>query len=410
MDYVTNQIAERLGGNNFGKNTETYKFALIKEAKVRARQLNPNLKLIDMGVGEPDKPAVPEIVDVLYREAGKAENRFYSDNGIQEFCLAAANYLQKIYGINHIDPTKNILHGIGSKPILAMLPSCFINPGDITVETVPGYPIISTWTKYLGGEVYNLPLREENDFYPDLASIPQDILKKAKLLYINYPNNPTGQVATKEFYSQVIDFAYKNQIIVVSDAAYASLTYDGEKPLSFLSVEGAMDVGVEMHSLSKAFNMTGWRMAFLAGNSKVISAYGAIKDNVDSGQFRAIQKAGIYAIKHPGITEEICKKYSRRFDLLVTALNELGFNAKKPKGTFYCYVKCPKGAGRDVIFADASEVANYFIEKALISVVPWDEEGAYLRFSVTFEAETLEEEKYIIGEMKKRLGRLDLIF
>jgi len=410
MDYVTNQIAERLGGNNFGKNTETYKFALIKEAKVRARQLNPNLKLIDMGVGEPDKPAVPEIVDVLYREAGKAENRFYSDNGIQEFCLAAANYLQKIYGINHIDPTKNILHGIGSKPILAMLPSCFINPGDITVETVPGYPIISTWTKYLGGEVYNLPLREENDFYPDLASIPQDILKKAKLLYINYPNNPTGQVATKEFYSQVIDFAYKNQIIVVSDAAYASLTYDGEKPLSFLSVEGAMDVGVEMHSLSKAFNMTGWRMAFLAGNSKVISAYGAIKDNVDSGQFRAIQKAGIYAIKHPGITEEICKKYSRRFDLLVTALNELGFNAKKPKGTFYCYVKCPKGAGRDVIFADASEVANYFIEKALISVVPWDEEGAYLRFSVTFEAETLEEEKYIIGEMKNRLGCLELIF
>ncbi|MHB8061136.1 MAG: LL-diaminopimelate aminotransferase [Ruminiclostridium sp.] len=410
MDYITNQISERLGGKSFGKNIGIYKFAVIKEAKARAEQLNPDVRLIDMGVGEPDMPAVPEIVDVLYKEAGKAENRFYSDNGIQEFCLAAANYLQEIYNLKQIDPTKNILHGIGSKPILAMLPACFINPGDITLVTVPGYPIISTWTKYLGGDVYNLPLREENDFYPDFISIPQNILKKAKLLYINYPNNPTGQIATKEFYSQVIDFAYKNQIIVVSDAAYAPLTYDGRKPLSFLSVAGAMDVGVEIHSLSKAFNMTGWRMAFLAGNSKVVSAYGAIKDNVDSGQFRAIQKAGIYAMNHPEITEEISKKYSRRFDLLVTALNELGFNAKKPKGTFYCYVKCPKGAGNGVVFTDASDVANYFVEKALISVVPWDDAGAYLRFSVTFEAETLEEEKYIISEMKTRLGRLKMIF
>jgi LL-diaminopimelate aminotransferase len=276
--------------------------------------------------------------------------------------------------------------------------------------TVPGYPIISTWTKYLGGEVYNLSLRKENNFYPELSSIPENILKKAKLLYINYPNNPTGQVATKEFYRKVIDFAYKHQIIVVSDAAYAALTYDGEKPLSFLSVEGAMDVGVEIHSLSKTFNMTGWRMAFIAGNSKVISAYGSVKDNSDSGQFRAIQKAGIYAMKHPEITTEICRKYSRRFDLLTNALNELGFNAKKPKGAFYCYVKCPKGAGSDVRFTNAEEVAKYFIEKALISVIPWDDAGAYLRFSVTFEAETEKEEKDIINEMKNRLGNLKLFF
>ncbi len=410
MDYILTNISERLGGSNFGKNIQSYKFAIIKELKARARKLNPDILLIDMGVGEPDMPAGPEIVDVLYGEAGKAENRFYSDNGIQEFYEAATGYLQKVYGVNHIDPAKNILHGIGSKPILAMLPACFINPGDITLATVPGYPVISTWTKYLGGEVYNLPLQKENNFYPDLSSIPGSILEKAKLLYINYPNNPTGQVATKEFYRQVIDFAYKHQIVVVSDAAYAALTYDGEKPLSFLSVDGAMDVGVEIHSLSKAFNMTGWRMAFLAGNSKAVSAYGCVKDNTDSGQFRAIQKAGIHAMNHPEITEEICRKYSRRFDLLVNALNESGFDARKPKGSFYCYVKCPKGAGSDVVFTSAEEVAGYFIEKALISVVPWDDAGAYLRFSVTFEAATVKEEMDIINEMKNRLSDLNLVF
>ncbi|WP_010251038.1 LL-diaminopimelate aminotransferase [Acetivibrio cellulolyticus] len=410
MDYIANKISERLGGLSFGKDTGTYKFAVIKEAKAKARRLNPDIALIDMGVGEPDMPANPGVVEVLSKEAGKAENRFYSDNGIQEFYEAAAVYLQKVYGVNHIDPAKNILHGIGSKPILALLPSCFINHGDVTLATVPGYPVIATWTKYLGGEVYNLPLREENSFYPDLDMIPTDVLSKAKLLYINYPNNPTGQVATKEFYKKVIDFAYRHQIIVVADTAYGALTYDGEKPLSFLSVEGAMNVGVEIHSLSKAFNMTGWRMAFVAGNSKVISAYGTVKDNTDSGQFRAIQKAGIYAMNHPELTEETCRKYSRRFDLLVDALNDLGFDAKKPKGTFYCYVKCPKGAGNGVVFETAGKVAKYLIEKALVSVVPWDDAGAYLRFSVTFEAKDEKEEKDIIGEMKKRLGALELVF
>lgn len=410
MNFVDEIIAERLGGSEFGKDAGTYKFAVIKEAKARARYLNPDIPLIDMGVGEPDTPAVPEIVEILYREAGKAENRFYSDNGTKEFYEAAVIYLQAVYGVNNIHPERNILHGIGSKPILAMLPACFINPGDITLTTVPGYPVISTWTKYLGGQVYNLQLKEENSFYPDLKTIPEDILKKAKLLYINYPNNPTGQIATKEFYRQVIDFAYRNEIIIVSDSAYATLTYDGERPLSFLAVDGAKDVGVEIHSLSKAFNMTGWRLAFVAGNEKIINAYGAIKDNTDSGQFRAIQKAGIYAMNHPEITERICAKYSRRFDLLVSALNELGFNAKKPKGSFYCYVKSPKGTEAGEFFNSAAEAAKYFIEKALVSVVPWDEAGSYLRFSVTFEAGSEVEEIEVINELKNRLGKLKLIF
>jgi len=318
--------------------------------------------------------------------------------------------LKTVYRVNDIDPVANILHGIGSKPIFAMLPAAFINPGDITLATVPGYPIISTWTRYFGGEVYNLPLKEENSFFPNFTEIPHDILKRAKLLYINYPNNPTGQTATVDFYSQVVEFAARNNIIVVSDAAYAALTYDGEKPFSFLSVEGAIDVGVEVHSLSKAFNMTGWRLAFIVGNSKVIAAYGAVKDNTDSGQFRAIQKAGIYALDHPEITERICEKYSRRFDMLSKALPELGFDAKKPKGSFYCYVKCPKGTADGVKFINAADAAKFFIEKALISVVPWDDAGSYLRISVTFEAASQAEEEMIIGEMKRRMKAINLVF
>ncbi|HEX3028989.1 MAG TPA: LL-diaminopimelate aminotransferase [Clostridia bacterium] len=407
---ISSKISERLGGTGFGKEEGTYKFAIIKDAKARAKKLHPDIPLIDMGVGEPDMPACKEIVDILYSEAGKAENRYYSDNGTLEFGEAASRYLKTAYRVSNIDPAANILHGIGSKPIFAMLPAAFINPGDITLATVPGYPIISTWTRYLGGEIYNLPLKEENSFYPDFTEIPEDILKRAKLLYINYPNNPTGQTATVDFYRQVVEFAARNNIIVVSDAAYAGLTYDGEKPLSFLSVEGAIDVGVEVHSLSKAFNMTGWRLAFIAGNSKIISAYGAVKDNTDSGQFRAIQKAGIYALDHPEITDKICEKYSRRFDMLIKALNELGFDAKKPKGSFYCYVKSPKGTAEGIEFKNAADTAKFFIEKALISVVPWDDAGSYLRISVTFEAASQVEEEMIIGEMKRRLKALNLVF
>lgn len=231
-----------------------------------------------------------------------------------------------------------------------------------------------------------MPLEEKNDFYPDYDKIPPDILKRAKVLYINYPNNPTGQIATKEFFQKTIAFAKANHIFVVHDAAYAAIVFGGQKPLSFLSVEGAMDVGVELHSLSKAFNMTGWRLAFLVGNEKIIKAYGTVKDNTDSGQFRAIQKAGIKALENPDLTKAICEKYARRFDLLTVALANSGFSVKKPKGTFYCYTKCPKGAGDDILFTCAEDAAEYLIKNAQISAVPWDDAGAYLRFSVTFEA------------------------
>jgi LL-diaminopimelate aminotransferase len=409
-DFFFDKIAERLGGKSFGRSTTIYKFELIKRAKAAARIAHPDIKLIDMGVGEPDWPADDLVVKSLADEAGKPANRWYADNGIPEFQVAAAGYLENIYGLKGLNPAENIVHGIGSKPVLAMLPVCFINPGDVLLTTVPGYPVTATYTKYLGGEVYNLPLLESNSFLPDLRSIPRPILEKAKLLYLNYPNNPTGAVASKDFFKEVVEFAVKNNIVVIHDAAYAGLTYDGYKPLSFLSVEGAMEVGIEVHSLSKAFNMTGWRIAFACGNSKAISAYATVKDNTDSGQFRAIQKAGIQALKHPEITERTIEKYSRRFNLLVDALNEAGFAAKKPKGSFYCYVKAPEGTDDGKEFKTASEFSEFLIRESLISTVPWDDADKYIRFSVTFEADTVQQEIEVVQEMKTRMIKLKLKF
>ena len=407
MDII---VAERLGGKQFGKSTEIYKFEKIKRAKEEAMKNHPDIPIIDMGVGEPDRPADPGVVRVLADEAGKPENRFYADNGIAEFQAMATQYLKQVYHVDGLSPEEQILHGIGSKSILSMLPLCLINPGDVTLTTVPGYPVTATYTKYLGGDVYPLPLLKENDFLPDLKSIPANIAKKAKLFYVNYPNNPTGQVATKAFFEDLVEFALQNSIIIVQDAAYAALTYDGYKPLSILSIEGAREVAVEAHSLSKAFNMTGWRLAFVAGNSQVVKAYGAIKDNTDSGQFRAIQKAGMFALGHPSITEAICKKYSRRFDLLVGALNDIGFSVTKPRGTFFCYVECPRGTDSGVIFDTAAEFSEFLLKDAQISTVPWDDAGNFVRFSVTFEAGDADEEIAIIGEIKQRLARLNLRF
>jgi LL-diaminopimelate aminotransferase len=409
-NFFDDKISERLGGINFGKSTVIYKFELIKRVKAAAKLAHPDINLIDMGVGEPDWPADELVVKALSEEAGKPENRWYADNGIPEFREAAAKYLEKVYGLSGINPSEHIVHGIGSKPVLAMLPVCFINPGDFLLTTVPGYPVTATYTKYLGGEVFNLPLLESNSFFPDFSIVPQPVLKNAKLLYLNYPNNPTGAVATPEFFKQVVDFARKNDIIVIHDAPYSALTYDGYKPLSFLSADGAMDVGIEVHSLSKAFNMTGWRIGFVCGNSKAVKAYATVKDNTDSGQFMAIQKAAIQALSHTEITAKTVAKYSRRFDLLVNALNEVGFDAKKPKGSFYCYVKAPAGTESGRVFNSATEFSEFLIKESLISTVPWDDAGSYVRFSVTFEANDEKEEKNVINELKNRIKKLKLKF
>lgn len=407
--YIQKLFAERIGGGRFGKETKIYKFEKIKRAKAAARKAQPSVELLDFGVGEPDEMAFPMVVEALRIECAKPENRGYADNGIQELKDAAAKYMERFYGVKGLDPGKEILHSIGSKPALAMLPSAFINAGDAALVTVPGYPILATHTQWYGGNVIHLPLKEENNFLPDLDAVNKEDLKKAKILYINYPNNPTGAAATVDFFKKVVEFANQNSIVVVHDAAYAALNYSG-KPLSFLSVEGAKDVGVELHSFSKAFNMTGWRLAFIAGNEKVISAFGSVKDNYDSGQFIAIQKAGIYALEHPEITEKIASKYKRRLDMMVEALNSSGFSAKMPQGSFYLYTRAPKGVKNGIQFKTAEEVSEYLITEKLISTVPWDDAGRYLRFSATFAAKGEEDERRVISEMKKRLTELELVF
>lgn len=406
--YIQSMFAERLGGKGFGKDTKIYKFEKIKRAKKAAKERNPTIELIDLGVGEPDEMAFSGIVKVMQNECAKPENRGYADNGIQEFKDAAARYMKKIYGVS-VNPVNEVLHSIGSKPAFAMFPAVYINPGDITLMTVPGYPVIATHTRWYGGEVYNLSLREANDFLPDLDSIPADVKRRAKLLYLNYPNNPTGATATEEFYRKVVKFAEENKIIVVQDAAYAALNYNG-KPLSFLSIPGAKDVGVEIHSLSKAFNMTGWRLAFAAGNPLVVSGFGYVKDNCDSGQFIAIQKAGIYALENPEFTDAICDKYKRRLKMMVAVLNSVGFNAKMPGGSFYLYVKIPKGVKSGRRFESAEDFSEYLITEKLISTVPWDDAGHYIRLSATFIAAGEEEEKRVMGEVKRRLSEMNLEF
>lgn len=408
--YIQQQFAERIGGANYGKDTAIYKFEKIKRAKAAAKKERPELALIDMGVGEPDDMADSAIVARLAEEAGKPENRGYADNGIADFKIAAARYLQEVFQVEGIDPTTEIVHSIGSKPALAMLPTCFINPGDITIMTVPGYPVLGTHTHYLGGIVYTVPLTEENHFLPDLNSIPEDVAVKAKLLYLNYPNNPTGACATVEFFTEVVAWARKYNVVVIHDAPYAALTYDGVRPLSFLSVPGAKDVGLELHSLSKSYNMTGWRIGFVAGNPLIVKAFSDVKDNNDSGQFIAIQKAAAYGLAHPEITEAIAAKYSRRHNLLVAALNELGFRAVKPKGSFFLYVAIPKGVAGGPKFESAEDFSQYLIREKLISTVPWDDAGHFVRFSVTFEAHGVGEEQSVIAEIKRRLSEVKFQF
>src|SRR5579871_4243436 len=353
--YIQNLFAERIGGMQYGKSTAIYKFEKIKRAKRAALTANPGREIIDMGVGEPDEMAFPEVVAKLHEEARKPENRGYADNGDGVLKQAAARYLERVCGVSGIDPETEVMHSIGSKAALSILPAALVNPGDYVLMTTPGYPVFGTHSKYFGGLVHNLPLTEANHFLPELDSIPADVLKQAKALVINYPNNPTGAAATPEFFARVVEFAQRHHLVVIHDAAYAALVFEG-KPLSFLATPGAKEVGVELHSTSKSFNMTGWRCGFVAGNQLLVKAYGDVKDNTDSGQFLAIQHAAAYCFDHPEITERIAAKYSRRMDALVHVLRELGFNASKPRGSFFLYVPAPRAAvsgGKRIEFKNA---------------------------------------------------------
>ena len=408
--FIQNNFAQRIGGNMFGKDTKIYKFEKIKRAKRAAMAANPGVEIIDMGIGEPDDMAFPKVVDTLCKEAAKWENRIYADNGIAEFKEAAARYMKALYNVE-LDAETEFCHAIGSKSALSLLPACFINPGDVTLITVPGYPVLGTWTEYLGGKMVKLPLLEENNFLPDLDSIDEETRKKAKLLYLNYPNNPTGASATVEFFEKAVAFAKANDILIVSDAAYAPLNFAG-KPLSIFAIPGAKDVAVELHSMSKGFNMTGWRLSWVCGNALAVKAFATVKDNADSGQFMAIQKAAIAALDdQEAITPMISEKYHRRLSSMVETLKKLGFNAKVPAGSFYLYVKAPKATADGIEFKSGEDFSQWLITNKLISAVPWDDAGSYIRFSATFVARggRAEEEK-VLAEFASRLSDCKFVF
>ncbi len=405
--YIQELFAERIGGRQYGKSTAIYKFEKIKRAKRAAMAAYPGAEIIDMGVGEPDEMAFPEVVETLANEARKPENRGYADNGDGVLKQVAARYMDRVCGVPGIDPETEVMHSIGSKAALSILPAALINPGDYVLMTTPGYPVFGTHAKYYGGLVHNLQLTAETGFLPDLDHIPENVLADAKVLVLNYPNNPTGASATPEFFAKVVAFARKHNLVVIHDAAYAALVFEG-RPLSFLATPGAKEVGIELHSASKTFNMTGWRCGFVAGNPLLVKAYGDVKDNTDSGQFLAIQHATAYGFDHPEITEKIATKYSRRMDGLVQTLGAAGFQARKPKGSFFLYVKAPRAAikqdGTRIEFRNAEEISQWLITEKLISTVPWDDAGSFLRFSVTFVAKSAEDEQRILKEIATRLS------
>jgi LL-diaminopimelate aminotransferase len=290
-----------------------------------------------------------------------------------------------------------------------MLPATVINPGDVTLMTVPGYPVAGTHTRYCGGVVYRLPLTPEHDFFPDLDSIPTDVRKAAKLLVLCYPNSPTGRTATREFYQHVIGFAKENKLIVVQDAAHIMLSYDSA-PLSFLSVPGARDVGVEVHSMSKGFDMIGWRMGWVCGHELLVRAFADVKDNTDSVQFIAIQKAAAAALDDDDIPRRIREKYRRRLTKLVATLREAGFDCQMPGGTYFLYTKAPRGLRGGRRFETAEDASQYLITEHSICTVPWDDAGPFLRLSVTYEAADEQAEDTLMAETRERLSGLGLEF
>lgn len=406
--YFQQLFAERIGGANYGKDTEIYKFEKIKRAKRKALAEHPERQLLDFGIGENDSMAPVEVRRVMEHEVNQPENRGYADNGVIEFKQAAARFMQRRFGVA-LDPASQVNHCIGSKPAYAMLPACFINPGDVTLMTVPGYPVAGTHTRYYGGQVHRLPLLKENGFLPDLAAVPEEIYQRTKLLVLNYPNSPTGRTAPPEFYEKVVALAKEKQFVVVQDAAHSLLTFDGP-PRSFLQTPGAIDVGVEVHSMSKGFDMIGWRMGWVCGHERIVSAFADVKDNSDSGQFIATQKAAAAALDDDSIPQRINDKYRRRMIKLVAALQRCGFDCQMPGGTYFLYTPAPSGTTAGEQFAKAEDATRFLIEQHGIVTVPWDDAGAYLRFSVTYVAADEQAEDALMDETCRRLESAGLQF
>jgi len=364
-----------------------YLFAEIDRKKKEMRQ--KGMDLIDLGVGDPDLPTPKAIVERLKAAAEDSKNhRYPSYEGMIEFRKAIAKWYERRFGV-HLDPEREVLSLIGSKEGIAHIPLAFVDPGDYVLVPSPGYPVYNVATLFAGGIPYFLPLRKERGFLPDLSEVPSSVAEKARLLFINYPNNPTAAVAERPFYEEVIAFANRYGVIVCHDAAYSEMAFDGFRPLSFLEVKGAKDVGIEFHSLSKTFNMTGWRIGFAVGHPEIIAGLGKVKTNIDSGLFQAIQEAGIEALHHFDTPlPKMIETYERRRDVMVSGLREIGLALERPKATFYLWVEVPRGY-------TSARFATLLLEKAGIVVTPGNGFGeageGFVRMALTVDETRLRE-------------------
>jgi len=364
-----------------------YLFAAIDEAKVAA--IGRGVDVIDLGVGDPDQPTPSHIIESLCTAARDPSTHTYpSYVGLFEFREAASRWYRAHLNVE-LDPKTEVLTLIGSKEGVAHAPLAFLNPGDIALVPDPAYPVYRIATTFAGGVPYSLPLKSENGFLPDLTAIPEDVVRRARILFINYPNNPTSATADQSFYEGVVDFARENGIIVLSDNAYSEMTFDGYHAQSFLNAPGAMDVGIEFNSLSKTYNMTGWRIGFAVGNKEILNGIGEIKTNIDSGAFEAVQRAGITAMSGPqDCIDEMKKIYMERRDTLVSGLARIGIRITPPKATFYVWAPVPEGY-------TSIEFSKILLEKAGIVATPgigFGEHGeGYLRFALTKTVERIQE-------------------
>jgi LL-diaminopimelate aminotransferase len=364
-----------------------YLFAEIDRRKRAA--LARGVDLIDLGIGDPDIPTPSNIVEKLLESATKPVNhRYPNSSGMPEFRDAVASWYKQRFNVS-LDPGKEVVSLIGSKEGIGNMAVAFVDPGDIVLVASPCYPVYHIGTAFNGGKNYFLPLKKENHFLPDLESIPSDIAKRAKMLWINYPNNPTAAVADKDFFQRVVDFANRYNVIVCHDAAYTEMGYDGYRPMSFLEVNGAREVGIEFHSLSKTFNMTGWRVAMAVGNAELVGGLAQAKSNLDSGIFQSIQEAGIEALKlGDKIVEPSRKIYQERRNILVDGLRAVGLECDKPRATFYVWVGVPKGLS-------SAEFTAKLLDEAGVVTTPGNGFGeageGYVRFTVCVDKTRLKE-------------------
>ena len=368
-------------------NLPPYLFAEIDRRKREA--LMRGVDLIDLGIGDPDIPTPAAVVEKLMESASvPANHRYPSSSGLPEFRQAVADWYQRRFNVN-LDPGKEVVSLIGSKEGIGNMAVAFVDPGDVVLVASPCYPVYHIGTAFNGGKNFFLPLKKENHFLPDLDSVPSDVAKQAKLLWINYPNNPTAAVADRDFYQKVIDFANRNNVIVCHDAAYTEMGYDGYRPMSFLEMEGAKEVGIEFHSLSKTFNMTGWRIGMAVGNAEIVGGLAQAKSNLDSGIFQAVQEAGIEALKlGDSIIEPSRRIYQERRDILVDGLRAVGLECEKPRATFYVWVATPKGLS-------SAEFTAKLLDEAGVVTTPGNGFGeageGFVRFTVCVDKKRLKE-------------------